>query len=82
VQIEMSVQGGCKRSEASRIGHEPQTNRQQIVESCYKELVAMAKTIGQYNHVSNRFNTPKLFVHVVLETPFFRFTMTTLVYSP
>ena len=47
LQIEMAVQGGRKRSEASRIGQEPQTNRQQLVEDCYKELVTLAKTIGQ-----------------------------------
>ncbi|KAK7116772.1 hypothetical protein V1264_002393 [Littorina saxatilis] len=45
-KIEMAVQGGSKRSEASRIGQEPQTNRQQLVEDCYKELVALAKTIA------------------------------------
>ena len=47
LQIEMAVQGGRKRSEANRIGQEPQTNRQQLVEDCYKELVTLAKTIGQ-----------------------------------
>ncbi|XP_076443905.1 uncharacterized protein LOC143282199 [Babylonia areolata] len=46
LKIEMSVQGGKKRSEACRIGQEPQTNRQQLVEDCYKELVALAKTIA------------------------------------
>ena len=43
----MSVQGARKRSEANRIGQEPQTNRQQVVEGCYKEIVAMAKSIGK-----------------------------------
>ena len=47
LQIEMAVQGGRKRSEVSRIGQEPQTSRQQLVEDCYKELVTLAKTIGQ-----------------------------------
>ncbi|KAK7481319.1 hypothetical protein BaRGS_00027399, partial [Batillaria attramentaria] len=46
MKVEMPVQGGRKRSEVCRIGQEPQTSRQQLVEECYKELIALAKTIA------------------------------------
>lgn len=45
-QVELPIQGGGRRTEVAKIGREPVSEKQNLIDKCYDELVEMAKEIG------------------------------------
>ena len=43
------MQGNRNRTEVAKIGMEAQSDYDKLLDECYKELLALAKTIGKKN---------------------------------
>ena len=48
LKVELQVQGSRKRTEVAKIGKEPVSKRETLIEECYAELVEMAKVLSMF----------------------------------
>ncbi|KAK3098744.1 hypothetical protein FSP39_022633 [Pinctada imbricata] len=53
LKVELQVQGSRKRTEVAKIGKEPVSKKEALIEECYAELVEMAKVIAAERSVRN-----------------------------
>ncbi|XP_062613336.1 recQ-like DNA helicase BLM [Saccostrea cucullata] len=52
-KVELQVQGSRKRTEVAKIGKEPISKRENVIEECLNELLEMAKTIAAEHGLRN-----------------------------
>ena len=45
--MELPIQGSGRRTEVAKIGREPVSEKQNLIDKCYDELMEMAKEIGR-----------------------------------
>ncbi|XP_052100493.1 recQ-like DNA helicase BLM [Mytilus californianus] len=53
IKVELPIQGGGRRTEVAKIGREPVSEKQNLIDKCYDELVEMAKEIAAEYGVRN-----------------------------
>ncbi|VDI50828.1 bloom syndrome protein [Mytilus galloprovincialis] len=53
IKVELPIQGGGRRTEVAKIGREPVSEKQNLIDKCYDELVEMAKEIAAEYAVRN-----------------------------
>ena len=49
--MELQVQGNRKKTEGDRIGKQPESDHDKLVNDCYSELIAVAKDIGKVKQI-------------------------------
>ncbi|XP_046571686.1 Bloom syndrome protein homolog [Haliotis rubra] len=54
IKVELAVHGNSRsRTEVAKIGQEAQSDYDKLLDECYKELLAMAKTIAREHNIKN-----------------------------
>ncbi|XP_063432421.1 recQ-like DNA helicase BLM [Mytilus trossulus] len=53
IKVELPIQGGGRRTEVAKIGREPVSEKQNLIDKCYDELVELAKEIAAEYAVRN-----------------------------
>ncbi|XP_041370771.1 Bloom syndrome protein homolog [Gigantopelta aegis] len=53
LKVELQVQGNKKKTETGRIGKQPESDHDKLVDECYNELTAVAKDIAKSRHIAN-----------------------------
>ncbi|XP_046358869.2 Bloom syndrome protein homolog [Haliotis rufescens] len=53
IKVELAVHGSKSRTEVAKIGQEAQSDYDKLLDECYKELLAMAKTIAREHNIKN-----------------------------
>ncbi|XP_067665705.1 recQ-like DNA helicase BLM [Haliotis asinina] len=53
IKVELAVHGNRSRTEVAKIGQEAQSDYDKLLDECYKELLAMAKTIAREHNIKN-----------------------------